>query len=279
MWAVAYAGDAHEIHQIAPRGEEKRESRKSKKPSTPSIMDRGTADELDAAMIGTRLPVPAGLKALKRMELVLHLAAWVGVVAAIILDGHADNFDPARVIGEVRHYEWRKSTADAALASFVVAVASLVAALIDRPLPGLVVSLAVCVAAVVKRIMLIDTTAGNLRSWCVVSAAAAAGCLGLATLLQSVRAHRRRKALAMVRLEDDLETSTREFDASAPNHGRLPRPNTYTRRNADGKGTGATVGRLLSLAGPERCMLICATFFLCGSTAASTAMPAMVDGL
>ena len=81
-------------------------------------MDRGTADELDAALLGTRLPTPAALKALKTFELLLHLAAWCGVIAAIILDGHADNFDPDRIIGEVRHYSWRKTTADAALASF-----------------------------------------------------------------------------------------------------------------------------------------------------------------
>lgn len=237
---------------------------------------RGTVDddEIDVAMLGTRLPpVPAAFKALRTVELLLHFLAWVGVIATMVLDGEADGFDPAKVVGEMKHYSWRTSTVDAAIVTFAAAIVAAITALAEYPSIGLLLSSVACVAAVAKRIMLAADESA-LRSWCVVAAVVATACLSLAMLLQALRARRRRQALALMRLEHDLETTTTTTEVDARG-AALPRPNTYTRRRADGQGKGASIGRLLALAGPERCQLIVATVMLAGSTASTTAMPAL----
>ena len=235
-------------------------------------MDRGTQGELDAAMLGTRLVTrpPIYARALRTLELVLHLAAWATVIASLVLDGLADGFDPQRVIGEVRHYNWRHSTADAVLVAFFTAAAGGIAALNLRPVAGLAISCLALGASIAKNCMLRD---GGLRSACAICALAATGCVALATLLQVVRA-RRRRSLLELRLDPDEETTSTDDPL-----GLVVPANTYTRRAADGSSAGASVGRLVSLALPERCMIVVATFALFGSTASQMAMPALVGSL
>ena len=226
-------------------------------------MERGTADEIDASMLGTRLPpAPASVRALRMGELLLHLVAWAGVIAGIILDAHADSFDPSIVIGEVRHYSWRKTSVDAALAAFVAVAVSAVAALNAHPAIGAVISAALCGGCIAKRVTLEDATHGGLRLWCVISAVTATGCVLAATLIQSIRTRRRRTL--EVRFGDDFD-------------GDLHAHSTYTRsRHA---GTGASVRRLLGLGVPERCMITIGTIALLGSTTSQMLMPALVGQL
>ena len=61
-------------------------------------MDRGTADEFDASLLGSR--VPAGARLLRSVELLAYLSSWMMLVAAIILDGSADGFSPQKAAGD-----------------------------------------------------------------------------------------------------------------------------------------------------------------------------------
>ena len=47
------------------------------------------------------------------------LLGWACVIAAIVLDGKADNFDPKQILNEVNGYAWAHTTADAVIAAFV----------------------------------------------------------------------------------------------------------------------------------------------------------------
>ena len=104
---------------------------------------RGFLMAVDEAQISLAHP-PKCLRALRAVELLLHLIAWVGIIASIILDGRADGFDPKRIIGEGRHYDWHHTTGDAVLAAFIFGIIAGIAALNKRPIFGLVASLLVC---------------------------------------------------------------------------------------------------------------------------------------
>ena len=226
----------------------------------------------DEAQISLAHP-PKCLRALRAVELLLHLIAWVGIIAAIILDGRADGFDPKRIIGEGKHYDWHHTTGDAVLAAFIFGIIAGIAALNKRPIFGLVASLLVCGMCVAKNVTLEDRT-GGLRATCAICALAATGCLVLAMLLQTLRGCRKKSALELLQEEQDLETSTRGLGLDY--RDLLIPPATYTRRGADGTAKGASFGRLISLAAPERCMLIFATTCLMGASISQMAMPAFV---
>jgi len=231
-----------------------------------------TADEMDASMLGVRLPSdpPACVKALKASELLLHVVAWVGVAAAIVLDDHADGFDMDTVLGELRHYRWRTTTLDAVLVTLLAAAIASVASLNRRPVLGLAASVSACGACVAKRAMLL-ADAHSYRAACATVAVAATCCLVAATLVQALRA--RRAAALNGRLVDDVESSsaTRRFDDALLDSS----DHIYTH----GGKKGASFGRLLRLATPERCMLAIATVALFCSTAAQMALPAVVGHL
>jgi len=228
-------------------------------------------DELSATMLGVRMASdpPRCVKALRMAELLLHLGVWIGVVTAAVLDGHADGFDPARIAGEVRHYEWRTSTADAVLIAAAAALIGAVAALTRRPPIGLLASVVSCVALVVKCATLLGHR-GSFRSSCAAAALVSSACLLIAMALQTARVVHRENKRSSTRLNDDLEA-----DAAADDYGLAG----LTRRKADGTKRGASVGRLLTIAGPERGMLLFATFCLAGSTTSQMAMPAFFGGL
>jgi hypothetical protein len=228
-------------------------------------MERGTADEMDASMLGVRIArdVPPCVKALRAVELLLHVVAWAGTAAAIVLDGHADGFDASTVLGEVRHYDLRSTTIDVVLVTVVAATIASLAALNRRPLLGLAVSVLACGACVAKRAMLLDVS--SLRAACATCAVAATCCLVTATLSQAVRAWRGGPSSSLRLAPDDLEQTSGPGDDSGVLEAQL-HINT-------GSSKGASVGRLLRLAAPERSILAVATVCLFFSTASNMVLP------
>lgn len=236
-------------------------------------------EEYAVTMLGswTVTATPLTARAVRNTELILHLSAWACLITAVILDGRAVGFDPSREVAEWKPYRWRHTTADAVLVSFVAAICAATTAINRMPSWGLLASVASCAACVAKSAMLHERL-GGLRATCAIFTAVATGLLALAMLLQTLRERHRRMARTLLLQQMDVETSGAPDDATRFGEGVIP-PNTYASRGADGKGRGASIGRLVSLARPERCLIIIATVALVGSTLAQAAMPALVGKL
>lgn len=237
-------------------------------------MERATESEYDVELLGSR-SVVRSLKLLQAGTLVLYLSAWGMVTAAIILDGKSDHFEVKEVLKEWQPYHWSHTSADAVIASFLCAVIASTAAINHRPAVGMLASVAVGAAAVVKRGMLSEP-AGHLRALASTFSAAACCALALASLAQLTRARRQRASSAEVH----LAASSNNLNAAlmGPHLDSYSALEGYARKSGQ-PARGTSVGRLLTLSRPERCLLTIATFALFGSTASSMAMPALIGKL
>ena len=222
---------------------------------------------------------------LRVTELVLHLSAWGCVIAAIIFDGHADGWDPQGVVHEIKPYDWRHSTADAVVVAFLSAIIAGASSCSGTPCCGLAACLLTTAACVTKRAMLLERN-GGLRSSCVIISAVACACFALASLNQALRLSRRRRrareihsSLLADAATDAAAAAAAADEAADDDDGRRalesifpPGSRLATNHGTGGGGKngkkprGATLGRLLSLGRPERCMIVVATFALMGST-------------
>jgi ABC-type multidrug transport system fused ATPase/permease subunit len=149
------------------------------------------------------------------------------------------------------------------------------------------VSVALLVASVTKSVMLQERS-GGLRSSCVLLCVASAVCLIVAAVAQCAReAHRRRRARELRPLCDadaaarehgggESCAAAEELELDSDSRDALATIERASRRSA---GNGASMGRLLSLARPERPMLFVATLALLCSTASQMAMPALIGSL
>ena len=149
---------------------------------------------------------PADLQLVPFMRcswLLLHLGAWGTLVAAIILDGKADGWDPQQALHEFEPYRFNASTADAVILTFVTSSISSGAAYCRAPLCGLVLSTAAAGTCIAKRVLLHDPTAssstGGLRTLCALLCAVSCCCLSVASGLQAICEARRRRHAREVR--------------------------------------------------------------------------------
>ena len=54
-------------------------------------------------------------------ELALHFMAWGCVIAAVVLDGMADHWQPGEIIAEFKPYRFSTTTVDSVVVSFLSA--------------------------------------------------------------------------------------------------------------------------------------------------------------
>ncbi len=249
-------------------------------------MERGTADEMDASMLGPRLmgdgsPTDLTFRhsvALRSLVLLAFLTSWAGVVAAVVLDGTADHWEAKDVVDELEPYEWRHATFDAAVACFLAAaLCTTFVALCDWPRLAFALSLPPAVACVAKAAML-SAPAGSVRFWCAVAAAGSTGATALGCALQLVQWRRRRSALARVLSDVFGERHTHPLEAEAAEIGGAGYDDGKPGKTGK-QSRGATFRRLIGLAYPERGLLSVGMVALGLSTASTMAMPALLGKL
>lgn len=243
------------------------------------MMERGTDPEWDAQLLGTRHTShpPCCVRMLRAGELALMLCAWALLIVAIVCDGRADAFDPAKVLHEVEPYEWRHTTVDAVLMVFLAASITAVAALSQRPLWGVVASTVALAACVAKRAML-DERAGGLRASSVVFCLASSCCSALTAIAHTLRRGKRRRASGRLDGLDSAVTSSRQPPLDDLEALSLSFVSVRSVAGAAASG-GASVTRLLGTARPERRMLLMATVALMLSTLSQMTMPMLIGKL